>query len=372
MKKFYALVAVAALAFSLSAQNVAFLLLEESISNLPTENSETDLGTIAENPEINAATWFDTKYVKNEKTGVMISKSQIANAYADGIRVIWVNIDRVGLDSIELAGVNDAVIADLKAFVEAGGQLLLTKQATMIAYKIGRIYKPTYNFGGYHHGGDIWSINPQLGLWYGIEQKFDRSNHPIYNDVEWCDTLQTYKVSAEDTVGSPYKVLPLVGAVPRTDNNCAWLDLYRKDPANPTEILPADTLGNTHYDNGNVLRLTEFESDWNCQMLACWGQVLDFCSAGIVEMFPDGNFKGTVFGIGFAAYQWGQSNEDYLGNVKKLTSNTLAYLTTLNTALDNVKAETTMKGIYNLLGQKVAEMVPGQIYIKDGKKVIAQ
>ena len=61
-------------------------------------------------------------------------------------------------------------------------------------------------------------------------------------------------------------------------------------------------------------------------MLACWGHVLDFCSAGIVDMNPDGAFQGRVLGIGFAAYQWGNSNE-YIANVKKLTKNAINYMT---------------------------------------------
>ncbi|MBR3648149.1 MAG: hypothetical protein IKN59_07165 [Paludibacteraceae bacterium] len=368
MKKFYALVAAATLALALNAQNSAYLLLESTISNLPTENSETDLGTIAENPEQNAANWFNAQFV-NKNTGVLMQPSEISTAFANGIRVIWVNIDRVGLDDIKTAGISDAVIADLKAFVEAGGHLLLTKQATMIAHRIGRIYEPTWGNGGYALGGDTWSINPQLGLWWGIGQVTDRSSHPIYEDVEWDNTLFTYE-PAEGAERVGYNTLPLVGPVPRTDNNCMWVDLFRKDPANPTQILEA-TEGVTHYDNGNILRLTEFEADWNCQMLACWGHVLDFCSAGIVDMNPDGNFKGRVLGIGFAAYQWGNSN-DQIANVKKLTKNAINYLVASSTGVENIEAQTTIKGIYNLLGQKVEEMTSGQIYIVNGKKVLAQ
>ncbi len=322
MKKIYCFAMAALFALSINAKN-AFLLLESSISNLPTENSETDLGTIAENPEQNAANWYKAQFV-DKNLGQMISTSDISGAYAAGISCIWVNIDRVGLGDIKDAGISDAVIADLKAFVEAGGNLLLTKQATMIAHRIGRIYAPTFAAGGYALGGDTWSINPQLGLWYGIGQVTDRREHPIYTDLEFDDTLFKYKPSEEaEEVG--YPTLPLVGAVPRTDNNCLWIDLFRKDPANPTATLP-ETEGVTHYQNDNILRLQEFESDWNCQMLACWGHVLDFCSAGIVDMNPDGAFKGRVLGIGFAAYQWGNSN-DYIGNVKKLTKNAINYMT---------------------------------------------
>ena len=35
------------------------------------------------------------------------------------------------------------------------------------------------------------------------------------------------------------------------------------------------------------------------------------------------------------------------------------------------KAKVAVKGIYNLQGQRVRETVPGQLYIIDGKKVIA-
>lgn len=326
-------------AFTLNAKN-AFLLLESSISNLPTENSDTDLGVIAENPEQNAANWYNAQFV-NKNEGVMIGTSDISTALANGISCIWVNIDRVGLDDIKTAGISDAVIADLKAFVEAGGNLLLTKQATMIAHRIGRIYEPTFANGGYHLGADVWSINPQLGLWWPIGEINDRSQHPIYDDVEWDESIFTY-VPGEEQEPLPYKVLPLVGANPRTDNNCMWIDLFRKATDNPTAIMP-ETEGVTHYQNDNILRLKEFESDWNCQMLACWGQVLDFCSAGIVDMNPDGDFQGRVLGIGFAAYQWGSSNDEYIANVKKLTKNSLIYLTAPETAVENTYA--TVKAV---------------------------
>lgn len=326
----------AMVAMSINAKN-AFLLLESSISNLPTEKSNTDAGEIAENPEQNAANWFNGQFV-TKGTGVLLQKNEIAGAYEAGISCIWVNIDRVGLVNIAAAGITDAVIEDLKAFVEAGGNLLLTKQATMIAHRIGRIYEPSFTNGGYALGGDTWSINPQLGLWWGIGQVTDRRSHAIYEDMEFDDTLFSYEPSeGAEKVG--YPTLPLVGANPRTDNNCMWIDLFRKDPKNPTAAMPA-TDGVTHYDNGNILRLQEFEADWNCQMLACWGHVLDFCSAGIVDMNPDGAFKGRVLGIGFAAYQWGNSNE-YIGNVKKLTKNALNYMTVEDpkAGIDNTDAD---------------------------------
>ena len=326
MKKIYSLVAAAMMAFSLNAQN-AFLLLESSISNLPVENSETELGTIAENPEQNAANWYNAQFV-NKNLGSLISVSEISGAYAAGVKTIWVNIDRVGLNDIKDAGISDAVIADLKAFVEAGGNLLLTKQACMIAHRIGRIYQPSWGNQGYNLGGDVWSINPQVGLWWTLaDSRRDNSSHPIYTDLETIDSYSA--IMAEGAEPTPYATFPLIGAVPRTDNNIAWLDYFRKDPANPTATLP-ETEGVTHYRNDDPLRLPEFESDWNVKVLGIWGHVSDFCGGVIVEMYPDGDFKGSILAIGSNAYQWGQSN-DYISNVRKLTKNSLNYLTESDT-----------------------------------------
>ena len=375
MKKFYFLLTAVALTLSINAQN-AFLLLENAISNLPEEYSETEDAPIAENPEQNAANWFNAQYV-TKGIGSFISTGEIAGAFEAGIKTIWVNVDRVGLADIRNAGLTDGVVSDLKAFVQAGGNLLLTKQATMVAHRIGRIYAPNFENGGYNLGNDVWAINPQLGLNPDAGGVVDRSDHPIYEDVEWDNTLYKYTVAIDEETSEEYyyNVLPLVGAVPRTDNNCMWVDLFRKDPENPTEKLveTEETIEQdiTHYANLDHRRIEDFEADWNCHMLACWGHVTDFCSAGIVEMFPEGEFQGTVMGIGFAAYQWGNSN-DYIANVKKLTKNTLNYLTGEITpeGIEEVMAAKGAKGIYNLLGQKVSDMVPGQIYIVNGQRII--
>lgn len=359
MKKFYLFVAAAMVAFNLNAKN-AFLLLETSISNLPEESSETELGTIAENPEQNAANWFKAQFV-DKNQGVLIQPSEISTALANGISCIWVNVDRMGLDDIKTAGIDDAVVADLKKFVEDGGNLFLTKQACKIAHRIGRIYDPTWGDGGYSVGGDIWSINPQVGLWWTLaDARRDNSDHPIYEGI---DTIQVYSatmVDGEENV--PYGTFPLVGMVPRCDRNIAWLDYYRKDPADPTTILTEDEAATqgieVHYSNDNPLRLPEFEGDWNVKVLGIWGHVTDFCGGVIVEMFPDGDFQGKVLAIGASAYQWGSSN-DYIGNVKKLTKNALNYLTEEEQGVENTESAV-----------KASKLIEnGQVYIiKNGVK----
>ena len=62
MKKIYCFAMAVMVAMSINAKN-AFLLLESSISNLPTEESNTDAGVIAENPEQNAANWYNAQFV---------------------------------------------------------------------------------------------------------------------------------------------------------------------------------------------------------------------------------------------------------------------------------------------------------------------
>ena len=359
MKKIYLFVMAAMVAMTVNAKN-AFLLLESSISNLPEQKSNTDLGEIAENPEQNAANWYKAQFV-DKNLGVLISKDEIKTALSNGISCIWVNIDRRGLDDIQTAGISDAVIADLKKYVEDGGNIFLTKQACKIAHRIGRIYEPGWGNSDYSIGGDFWSINPQVGLWWTLaDSRRDNSSHPIYEDM---DTIQVYNATLEEGADpTPYGTYPLIGMVPRTDDNIGWLDYFRKDPNDPTTILTAEEAEEqgieVHYANDNPLRLPEFESDWNVKVLGIWGQVQDFCGGVIVEMFPDGAFKGKVFAIGASAYQWGSSN-DCIGNVKKLTKNTINYLTKEEQGIE----ETLVSG----KATKVVEN--GQVYIlKNGVK----
>lgn len=365
MKKISLFVAMAMTVLSLNAQN-AYLLLESSVSNLPTEYSE---GEVAENPEQNAANWFQTQYVK-KGIGSFISASEIAGAAAKGVKTIWVNVEREGLADIKDAKVSDGVVADLKAFVEAGGNLLLTKQAVMVAHRMGRMYEPTWGATGYNVGGDVWSINPHVGLWWTLaDTRRDNWDHPIFEGLDEEAITDYSATMEEDGEAVPYPTLPLIGMVARTDDNISWIDYFRKD-LSAADMKMVDTEGVTHYSNDNVLRLPDFEEDWNVKVLACWGHVQDYCGGVVVELNPDGNFKGRIMTIGASAYQWGSSN-DYISNVKKLTKNALNYLTgEIESGVEKVAADKEVKGIYNVMGMKVETMQKGQLYIVDGKKVI--
>ncbi|MBQ7209791.1 MAG: DUF4960 domain-containing protein [Paludibacteraceae bacterium] len=310
MQKFFLFsLALVFAAFSVNAQ-VAYLLTVASVDDFPAET----FNEVDQQPERNAANWFKATYI-DKNHGSFVSVADLKAGLSEDVKVLWINVDRVGLENLAAAGIDADAIAAVKSFVENGGQLLLTKQANMIAYNMGRIgYAPGWGNGGYGVGGDIWTINAQLGLWPGITEKFDRRSHPIYAGLTVDNTSRSYTYEDQTVFFETY---PLVGAVARTDNNNMWVDMFRKEPLAEGQ--------ETHYDNGNPLRIKEFEADWNCAVLAVWGHVLDYCGSGIIEFKPQDNFKGTILTNGFAAYQWGTSN-DYISNVQLLTKNSINYL----------------------------------------------
>ena len=367
MKKFFFLMALATMVLGAHAEaTIGYLMTMNNKDAFPAETFEG----VDEKPEYNAATWFENTYI-NKGIGRYVTLPEAAMGDLSALKAIWVNVDRMGLENLELAGISADVVAGLKKYVENGGNLFVTKQANQIIYQMGRMgYAPTWANGGYHVGGDHWQINPHLCLWPAMGGAIHRDEHPIFKGMttETRTFEFTYEGDAEPTIVE-FTTFPLVGAVSRTDNNNFWIDYFRKDPVTGGQMEPVE--GVTHYDNGNILRLTDYEADWNLQVLSVWGHVLDNCSGGLVIFNPEGNFKGTIISCGFAAYQWGTSN-DFIANVQQLSANALEILAGTGTAVENVTADKTIKGVYNLLGQKVERenMVRGNIYIVDGQKIV--
>lgn len=370
MKKFYLMGLMLAASLLTAQAKVGFLMTVESMEDFP---AETYKGT-DESPELNAAQWFDETYVQ-EDLGEFLSMDDLAAGIdAEEFNVLWINLDRVGLTDVAAAGFNDAMIAKVKQYVADGGNLYLTKQANYLTFAMGRMgYAPGWGNGGYHDGGDMWTINAQLGLWPPIGQVFDRRDHAVF---DWVDVSSEYNAYTYEEVSYPFETMPMVGAVARTDNNNMWTDMFRKDPNTGGQM--AETEGVTHYQNDNALRLTDFEEDWNCKVLAVWGHVVDFCGAGIIEFKPEGEFKGIILTNGFAAYQWGTSN-DQIANVQQLTESALTYLedpqeeeTAIDETLADGEKKVVIEGIFDLSGRKISEsqMVPGVTYIVDGVKTI--
>lgn len=325
------------LAGAMCAQaNVAYVLVGADTKNaLPTEQSEVNYGTDEEpdfkienqDPEINFANWFDETYVFEDE-GEFITVAEIATRASD-FNVLVINCDRMGLDRDAFkAFFNAATITALKNYVAAGGNLYLSKQATELLYMMGRIgYEPSYGNGGYAKGGDVWRINPVLGLWPYCGEKKDNTNHPIFAGLELVQQGEVLErkleYEGEEVPNVPFYAYDMVGEDARTDNNCFWIDYMRKDPA--TGGAMPETEGVTHYQNDNQLRYDDFVADWNCKPLACWGHVLDYCAPGIIEWYGETEGAGTIITNGFAAYQWGKTNSR-IANVQKLTENIINYL----------------------------------------------
>ena len=303
MKKILSLFTVLVLTLTSSAQ-VAFL---QRTNSYPDESSE--------HPEQNAYQWFRDTYSASSDTILSIDEIKSGALLNTGVpryKVLWVNVDAQGTAAWDdnLVGGSE-VIRAIEAYVKAGGNLLLTKQAAWIVPKIGRMkysndtdYNPSWSNNTYAVGGDIWTINAMIGVGYTLR---DARQHPIFDNM----TKGSYNSYAHES-------FPLVGKVNRVDNNFIWTEMEPK--------AGGDT------PNDNIATLNNFQSDWKCQVLAVWGQVRDYCAPAIVEFYPDGDYKGSIMTISSNAYQWGTSNYDddidkgYISNVQTLTSNALNYL----------------------------------------------
>ena len=375
MKKFFVFMMAACAALAANAQCAYVLINAATIDDINGEQAVVEgFEASDEDPEINAARFFRDNYVDVNK-GMFIQPSDIATLNPTQVPVLWINCDRVGMEQAEFDGIfNETVINAIKAYSAAGGKLYLTKQASRINFLIGRIlYAPGFSNGGYHMGGDIWSMNTRMGSAVeGCDNKYDYASHPFFAGME-ADTTKAMSGWDWDNYHHCYG---LVGPNLRTDNNCLWVDYFRKAPEGWTgewayngddaarEGVPTDYC---KYSNGEERRYTDFMQDWNCTPLCCWGQVLDFCAPLIIDWNPQTGFSRIVTN-GAAAYQWGASNT-HVEFIEMLTANILNELgaNQVLTAVENtqatVKAQKMMKngmivivkdGVeYNALGVKL-------------------
>lgn len=255
-----------------------------------------------EQPEHNAAVWFNENYVKSGK-GCFIGIQDLPFAYAAGVRTLWVNIERVGI------GTNDGLFGAyrdaLAQYIQAGGNVLLTKQAVYLTYTMGRIgYAPAFNSAPEYttdDRGNERSMLTVMGLSDCVDVRLDMSGHRLYNNM-----LGYWEAKNMFFVGPECK---------KTYDYCSWQDFFRASDED------------THYNNCQILRLQDFETDWDATVLAIQGNIGDYCLSNIVEFNATESWPGRILTIGAAAYQWGTSNDGIeRDNVETLTANALAYL----------------------------------------------
>lgn len=255
-----------------------------------------------EQPEYNAAKWFEDTYIATGK-GRFVTVEELPTLMAKGIKALWVNIERIDITPEE--GMFTAMPEPLKTYIQAGGNVLLTKQATRLAYLMDRIgYAPEFNAGGYteENRGSIRSIATKMGTKEGVDEALDMSGHRLYEGMlSWDPSKDVYLVAEN---------------CKKTYNYCSWQDFF------------TDDAGTQHaYTNAFIQRMRDFESAWNATVFGVQGGIGDYCLSNIVEFNAKDGWAGRILAIGSAAYQWGSSNNlDELDNMKRLTSNALAYL----------------------------------------------
>lgn len=250
-----------------------------------------------------AAAWFS-----DQTNAEFVTIDQIASLDPEELAVIWIMVDRVGLEggwqNLPNGLGEQSTIDALKAYTEAGGNLYLAKMATQLTEPLGIVPQgmgPTiFSNGEGGEGNDVWTINPYLGWDFQDNpdiEFYDRTAHAIYAGLLF-----------EDPNGYGYMSIPLEGPGFREDHNTMW---------------DCNIYGAGSYNN--VIKA--FEATTNSLVLATWGHVRDHCVAGLVEFLPNAT-HGRVIANGFSAYEFNQNSgtNPYQSNVEGLTKNILNYL----------------------------------------------
>ena len=273
---------------------------------LPSNNASA-----LDDDESAAEEWFKNTY--GDK-GVVLTPADIkAMSKIDRgqYSMIWIQIDRVGLEKgwqkLPADIVDADVIAKLKAFAQSGGNLFLTKHATQLSAAIGRIDDSLapglFGSGEGGEGSDIWTTNAVIGS--NCDPKYDHRSHAAFAGLDVLpigDPVDNYD----------HESYPLEGPGFREDHNCMWdLNAYGLPDKVPTGKNVVDA----------------WQQLTNSTVLATWGHVIDYCCAGIVEFNPTTDYKGTVLCIGLSAYEFNQrGGNQYQANTNRLTKNCIDYL----------------------------------------------
>lgn len=329
----------------------------------------SDVESIDNYQEYAAAQYF----TQANPDGVVIAPGETSKISTDKVDCIWIHIDRlnVGKGNLPAEFTDDATLEALRQFVADGGSLLLTEHATQLLSRIGRVdasFDPNiYGDGDGGNGTDVWTINAQIGWWmagwpdsdhYDLTQYYDRTTHPIYEDVTMLPAHSEYANFETPT-------FPMEGTgdgteMWREDHNCCW-DL--------------NALSFTADGNNNV---EKFENENNCLVIGTWGQVIDDAVAGIVEFKPQADGEGTIIANGLAACEWAPRSgvNAYHYNLEKLTDNCLKYLLAKTSGVEETAGdlETTdaPTEYYNLQGMRVAAdaLTPGIYVVRQGDKTV--
>lgn len=259
-----------------------------------------DPEALPDDDEVAAANWFKQNYV-DKNNGAFISASDLRSLSVNDYSVVFIIVDRVGIGAGWQNLPIDIVLEEnrqgMLKYLAEGGNFFFAKMATQLVNAIGRIdekYAPgLFGDGEGGVGDDTWCVNANIGI-----GTYDHRSHPIYQLLEANTTFYTHE---------SYPLLGVGGH--REDHNCMWDCNAYGFPGDP-----------------NVIK--NFEDATTSTVLGTWGQVVDYCCAGIVEFGPTSEYKGTIIANGLAAYEFHQNNQDnlYQSNIERLTENTINYL----------------------------------------------
>ena len=310
MKKLFSLLLCCMLTFVASAQ-VYYLI--PSADKSAAEITSTDLFLPAENgqqPERNAYTWFCSQYDTDRIVTVkdVIDGKLLTDGALGSVQVLWINVARVGLALSQFDSIFSPDFRNqLKLFVQAGGNLYLSSQATRLVSEIGRCswWPSDYQNGDYATSSetDVWYIT------FNFCTGADHASHAVYATM--TDKGQIDGVDA---------TFPLQAGTQRTNNNTGWVDwnFYWTNTGHSIDTDPVP-------GGCDAARRSLFEDTQHCQILGGWGHTRGLDYAGFIEFFPHDTYKGTVIAMGLAAYQWCTAN-NRVANVQNLTRGVLDYL----------------------------------------------
>ena len=259
-------------------------------------------------PDYLSAKWFYDTYVATSK-GCFIRPTDYSSeaAIPSAVKVLWVHNDHVGQVSDNYRndlGYNTSTYAfpfldALRAFLNRGGNVFLSKQATRLLgdlQRLGAGVYPSFENSGYSDHANDWEIKNKF---FTASDIVDYSSHPVY--------------TTPNNLGENPQLIDAADHTWRTNNNCI--------------ILENQNYGKSQFDS--------YEATHNCRLLGSWNNVHDgtnpYQSGVFVEFYPQSSGQGTIIMLGAAAYQWTcgtqtASLENVHANVKNLTRNILEYL----------------------------------------------
>lgn len=294
-----------------------FLLISLLVCSGQLANAQTKVGIFVEktsgldDDEQAAYDWFKDEY--NPGHGLVkveFTTDNISTLNANDVKVLWIPINRQGdnIDVVKPKAIYNQV-ETLKKYVQDGGNLYLTNHATLLTSAIGRIaeqYKPnTVSYGAPGNNEDPWGVNPRFA-------DMDYRGHVLYSGFE---------------AGSKGKLWDdnyfLNSGTSKEDHNCLWT-------------------GVTSY--------TDFINETNSHVLGKWSQNGDTNNFGVVEFMPTGDYKGTIFCNGLAAYEWNCEGNEFVNNIKKFTENSISYLATIDKKIGFLVPGNDYATLYNNWG----------------------